>query len=228
VTLNAEDLAAVREFLGRYEPDKSRREQLLSSLKDYIDADSQLSLGGAEQQEYLKAGMLAPTNDFLRTEMELNRVFGWREWLAQHPDLDIHESFSMARFAILNFNTMPKALLVNYLGMTEVAAANLVAERRTNPFHSIDDFKLRSKLELSLNEEACRFLPGKEMRIRIWSKGGGQARLISLQLTPIGLLGPWLVDYEYSVESGEDNSEALAIRSTDIFSGPLGDELRGH
>jgi hypothetical protein len=77
---------------------------------------------------------------------------------------------------------------------------------------------------MNLNEEKYRFFPSSELRISLWNKGGGQAQVISLQLTPNGLYGPWLVNYEYSVQRGNDNNEPLAIRQTTLFGHTLGDD----
>jgi general secretion pathway protein K len=228
ISVNAPDLAALASLLERFETDSGTKTRLLAALQDYIDADDLISLSGAERLDYAAKNILPPTNDYLRSAPEINRVMGWQEWLTGLPEFDIQNWLSVARVGILNLNTMPKPLLMKYLGLSEPLTDQLIAERKTNPFRSGDDFILRTNLLLSLDEERLRFLPGNDMRLKIWNKGGSQARLISLQLTPNGLLGPWQVDYEYSVQSVENNNEALAIRQSNLFNPTLGDDRRGN
>ena len=228
IPINAPDPSVISHLLDRFEQDLGTKTRLISALQDYEDADDLLNLSGAEKLDYEAKNMLPPTNDFLRTPSELTRVMGWREWLAQHSEFDVANWLSSGRFGILNLNTMPKSLLMKYLGLPEQLAEQLIVERKTNPFRSVEDFVLRTNLILTLDEDRHRFLPGNELRLKIWNKGGGQARLISLQLTPNGLLGPWQVDYEYSVQSVENNNEALAIRQSTLFNSALGDGIREH
>jgi hypothetical protein len=178
-------------------------------------------LGGAESQDYLAQGTLPPPNDYLRAVPELLRVMGWSDWLKDHPQVNAQAWFSLGRFSVLNPNTMPKPLLMSYLQLSEPLADQLIQARRTDPFRSAEDFVLRTNLLLRLDEERFRFLPSNDLRLTIWNKRGGQARLISLQLTPNGLMGPWLVDYEHSAQIFDNNNEALAIRQSTLFNHPL-------
>lgn len=228
IAVNAPDVSVISNFMDRFEPDPGNRTRLISALQDYIDADDLLSLSGAEKLDYTAANMPSPTNDYLRTPLELSRVMGWRDWLVRHSEFDVQNWLSVGRFGVMNLNTMPKSLLMKYLGLSDQLTDQLIVERKTNPFRSVEDFVLRTNLLLSLDEDRYRFLPGNEMRLRIWNKGGGQARLISLQLTPNGLLGPWQVDYEYSVQSVENNNEALAIRQSTLFNTALGNDRSRH
>ncbi|GGY82526.1 hypothetical protein GCM10011613_29170 [Cellvibrio zantedeschiae] len=228
IPVSPPDLLVLSNFLDHFETDAGKKARLLSALRDYVDADDLISLSGAETQDYTAKKMLPPTNDFLRTAPEIKRVMGWQEWMEAHPEFDAQNWLSVGRFGILNLNTMPKDLLMKYLGLSEQLSDQLIVERKTNPFRSGEDFILRTNLLLTLDEDRLRFLPGNEIRLKIWNKGGSQARLISLQLTPNGLLGPWQVDYEYSVQSVENNNEALAIRQSNLFNPALGDDRRGH
>lgn len=228
IPLNAPDPTVISDFIARFEPDLGTKTRLISALQDYVDADELLNLSGAEKLDYVAKNKPAPTNDFLRTPSELERVMGWQEWLAAHPDLEVQNWLSIGRFSVMNLNTMPKSLLMKYLGLNEQLTDQLIVERKTNPFRSVEDFILRTNLILTLDEDRHRFLPSNELRLKIWNKGGGQAKLISLQLTPNGLMGPWQVDYEYSVQSVENNNEALAIRQSTLFNSALGDDITGH
>ena len=218
---NPMDLAAI---IDKYDPNPVVRTQLISRLQDYIDANELVSLSGAERDDYARQQLPLPTNDYLRSEAELFRVMGWSDWLDAHPQVDWQSWFSVRKDSVMNLNTMPKTLLTNYLGLSEELAEQLVQERKANPFRSVIDFALRTNLPIDLNEDKYRFFPSNELRISLWNKGGGQAQVISLQLTPNGLYGPWLVNYEYSVQRGNDNNEPLAIQQTTLFGHTLGDD----
>ncbi len=218
---NPMDLAAI---IDKYDPNPVVRTQLISRLQDYIDANELVSLSGAERGDYARQQLPLPTNDYLRSEAELFRVMGWGDWLDAHPQVDWQSWFSVRKDSVMNLNTMPKTLLTNYLGLSEELAEQLVQERKANPFRSVIDFALRTNLPMDLSEDKYRFFPSNELRISLWNKGGGQAQVISLQLTPNGLYGPWLVNYEYSVQRGNDNNEPLAIQQTTLFGHTLGDD----
>jgi hypothetical protein len=228
VSLNAQDQSVLSQYLSYFERDPGVKTRLLSALQDYIDANDFVALSGAEKWDYQQQGLAPPTNDFLRSEVELTSVMGWASWLKAHPDIDLINSFSTRRFTLMNLNVMPKQLLINYIGLAEPLAQQMVRERQTNPFRSVEDFGLRTNSIRILDEDLYRFFPGNEMRFKIWNGRGGQAKLISLQLTPNGLMGPWFVDYEYSVEPPENNNEPLAIRQSTLFHHSLDNDVRGH
>jgi len=224
ISLNATNLDDLAQLLRRFGADPLTESQLLSRLQDYTDADDLINISGAEQRDYAAKKLPLPTNDYLRTEAELTRVMGWAQWLDEHPEVELQNWFTIKRDSVLNLNVMPKSLLVKYLNLKPDLAELLMRERKTNPFNNIDDFILRTGLPLNLSEEKYRFFPSNEMRLKVWNQGGGQAQLISLQLTPNGLFGPWLVDYEYSVQRGNDNNEAIALWQTNLFDHTLGAE----
>jgi len=224
VSLNVRDYTFLSALIDSYEHDSGIKSRLLAALSDYIDEDDIISLGGAEKHDYLAKGMAEPANDFLRTVPELKKVMGWQNWLSLHPEIQLQNWFSLRRFSIMNLNAVPKSLLVPLFGVDGDMAEKVVKIRRTNPLRSIDEFGLLIGKGIPVDEEYFRYFPSNELSLRIWNKRGGQAQLISLQLTPNGLLGPWQVDYEYSVQSVDNNNEALAIRQSALFNHPLGDD----
>lgn len=224
LAINVPNPLEIAMIIDKYDSNRVTRAQLISRLQDYIDANNQVSLSGAERDDYARLKLPLPTNDYLRSEAELLRVMGWGEWLDNHPEVEWQTWFSARKDSVMNLNTMPKTLLMQYLGLSEELADQLVRERKTNPFRSVEDFTLRTTLPIDLGEDKYRFFPSSELRISLWNKGGGQAQVISLQLTPNGLYGPWLVNYEYSVHRGNDNNEPLAIQQTTLFGHTLGDD----
>ena len=223
--LNDEPLRQLLKHQGVGNIDLAR---LMASKADYIDSDDDERLSGAESLSYTAKNMYPPTNDFLRTPQELVRIMGWQEGMGNLPVTQLDKLFSTRRFALMNLNAMPKYLLVNYLGLSESTASLLYSERYSNPIRSAEDFLSRTNRQAMIDEDIFGYFPTENISLRFWPKGGGQAKLISLQLTPNGLLGPWLVDYEYSVEPPENNNEPLAIRQSNLFNTALGDDIRAH
>ncbi len=221
---NPLDLAAM---IGKFDSNPVNRSQMISRLQDYIDANEQVSLSGAEKEDYLRLGITPLTNDFLRSETELYRVLGWQQWLDAHPQFRWQEWLSVRRDSVMNLNTMPKSLLIGYVGLNEETANLLIQERVTNPFRTVADFVARTGLPMNMDEEKYRFFPSNEFRLSLWNRGG-QAEVISLQLTPNGIYGPWQINYQYSVQRVNENNPtsppALVLEQTRLFGHALGDK----
>lgn len=223
LSINAPGAIEVASLVDKYESSRAVRTQLISCLQDYVDANDLVSLVGAERWDYERMQLPLPPNDYLRSEAELLRVMGWREWLSAHPQIDWQSWFSVRKNPALNPNTVPKSLLVHYFGLPNQLADDLLAVRRKSAFQSLQDFASLTGLPMNLDEDQYRFFPSRELRISLWNNGGGQAQVISLQLTPNGLYGPWQVDYEYNIRRENDNNEPLAIWQTPLFGHTLGD-----
>ncbi|MDR7088704.1 type II secretion system protein GspK [Cellvibrio fibrivorans] len=228
LSLNSLDEAHLERFLKHQGATNTERARLMAAKADYIDVDDQERLSGAESSQYRARQMQIPPNDFLRTPAELVRIMGWREQMTNFSLSRYDDVFNARRFSLTNINAMPEYLMVKYLGLTESAASLLYSERQSNPVRTLSDFMLRTNYQTRIDEDTFGYFPSQEISLRFWSEGGGQARLISLQLTPNGLLGPWLVDYEYSVEPPEINNEPLAIRQSNLFNPTLDDVIREH
>lgn len=229
VDVNAPDLTNLELLLNQLEPNPVVRTRLINGLTDYIDSDDLINIGGAERQDYVAKGMTPPTNDYLRSPAELQNVYTWSEWLKSHPNVDYLRWFGFARSSVMNVNAMSKELLTLVIGLSPEDAERYIIERRTNPVAYVAELGGRYRIPVQPDfEERYRTFPSRLLRLSFWNKGGGQARTISLQLTPNGLLGPWQVDYEYSVQSVNNNNEPLAIRQSNLFKPTLGDDIRAH
>lgn len=224
VALNAPDNYDLQRLMANQEPSAQVNRQLLTALQDYIDANDTLSLAGAEKYEYARAGLRLPTNDYLRSEIELQRVYGWASWLNLNPQFKWQEWLSVRRYSMINPNSMPKSLVQAYFGVTEEMAAQMASERHKNPFLNLDDFFLRSGISEGLTDENTRFFFGTEFQICLWSLDEGQAELISLQLTPAGPYGPWQINYQYQAPINRRDHEPSVLQQTTLFGHTLGDD----
>lgn len=221
VSVNGKGLFDIARLLEHYEPEAAKRSRLLAALQDYIDANDLITLSGAEANDYIREQLPPPTNDLLRSEYELRRVYGWSDWLNKHPDFIASGWLDVRRSSTLNLNTMPKDLLGAYFGLGNDIVGEIVNSRRQQPFFSTGDFLGKANLIEPIDEHKFRFYPGDEFRLKVWVNGGGQAEVISLQLTPNGLYGPLLINHQYSVERDKSNDEAVALAQTRLFDGAL-------
>lgn len=226
IAINVPEPYDLANMIEKYDPNPVNRAQLISRLQDYMDANERVSLSGAEKEDYQRLGLEPLTNDFLRSETELYRVLGWQQWLDSHPQFHWQEWLSVRRDSVMNLNTMPKSLLIGYLGLNEETANLLVQERVTNPFRTVADFVARTGLPMNMDDDKYRFYASNEFRLSFWGRGG-QAEVISLQLTPNGIFGPWQINYQYSVqrvnENNESSSPAVALGQTSLFGHAMGD-----
>jgi general secretion pathway protein K len=195
--LNAEDKGGLADLLTHYATDEAHASRLLDALSDYVDANTLRRLNGAEADDYLDTGLPAPANYYLRTPAELSNVLGWREWLGEHPEVRLYDWFSVGRGASFNPNVAPEALLATLPGISAEDAARLVLARHADPFRSLADLSARSGVPLQVEEEQFRFFPSEFLRIRSWMAGAPRARTLEIQLTPLGMRGPWQVRSSY-------------------------------
>nr|WP_324257465.1 hypothetical protein [Cellvibrio fontiphilus] len=223
LSINIRSAAELSALLDKYESSNAIRTQLINRLQDYIDANDLISLAGAETSDYARQQLPLPSNDLLRSEVELLKVMGWGEWLRVNPEFNWQGWLSVRRSSALNLNAMPESLLIKYFGLSDEQAENVLTIRRRSAFQSPAEFAAVVRLPLNLDEDQYRFFPSRELRISLWNNGGGQAQVISLQLTPNGLYGPWQVDYEYNTQREIDTNEPLAIWQTPLFGHTLGD-----
>lgn len=200
--------------LESFENDRLERQSLLNRLSDYRDPDDFLRLNGAEKREYQQLGMKPPDNDYLRSPLELHNVLGWSNWLDQHQEFDYKRWCSIRILSSINPNTMPAALFRNFPGITAEIADRLLTVRTTEPFRSVSDLIRRSGGFLSMQEEYYIFLPSQRVRISLFNRDSRHVTVIALQFTPLGLLGPWHVGYQYVAE------QAIEIDESEVTQAP--------
>lgn len=222
LSLNSKDLTDIERLLTSLNVSPVNRTKLVDAILDYVDSDSDAHISGAESNDYRARSLSPPANDLLRTEQEITRVMGWAE-LLKAKQLSPEKLMSIRQFALFNLNAMPLEIYRFYLGLDESVAKHLIESRYTNPIRSYDDFILRTGALLPLDDERFRTLTSPELNLRFWPKGGSQAKVISLQLSPNGDFGPWLVDYEYSSASVDDTQQPLVLEQNSLLGDPLGD-----
>lgn len=224
VTLNSDAQGPLRALLASFGAEDAESVRLLDALADYRDRNSLSRVNGAEAEQYAAAGEPAPANRPLLTAAEIARVLGWREWLAAHRGLRVHDWLSVSTSPGFNPNVVPAELLARIVpGLDPAAATQLLDTRRTAPFRNLPDFNARFDQPLALEDDQLQFFPtANRLQLRLWRAGARQATLITLALTPQGREGPWQVRSIYRV-SQDSQDEAHEVASYLFGSGAPSD-----
>jgi hypothetical protein len=208
-------------LINAFESDGLRREALLHALYDYIDINDRAHLNGREAPAYRVAGLPLPTNDHLKSPAELHRVYGWSDWLREHPDFKASDWLGAGWGSRLNVNTMPEDLIPLVLPVTSVEAKAIVGQRRVKPFRGYSDFSLFLNNRVSLADNYYGFIPSDHFRIRIFSAKNHKMSTISVLFKPLSTSSPWEIDHRYQNERDFDIAEPARVVAAEYFSREL-------
>ena len=130
--LNAADEEMLRGFFSLgLDLDYALADRITQAILDWRDEDELPRLGGAEREEYLRAGAaILPANRPFTTVDELRHVLGVTPeiFAAARPHLILISS------GRINVNAAPEAVLMGLPGMTETAAREIVQLRAAGTF----------------------------------------------------------------------------------------------
>ncbi|MEM6485839.1 MAG: type II secretion system protein GspK [Pseudomonadota bacterium] len=194
---------------------------LSATLADYIDKDEQRRVGGAERFEYERYQLVPPANDFLRSDREIERIYGWTEWLTRNPSW--RDLLNMGFSSAFNINTAPPALLALLLDIELIEAQELVDHRRTSPFSSLKEVaKVLSRVD-RWQTQRFRFYADGSFKLQFWCAENSYTKSLGLQLTPQSLNGPEQIDYVYrgSGASAKSTPPAAIPSQTTLFADSL-------
>lgn len=189
--------------------------------RDYQDPDSLKRLDGAEDSEYLAAGLPPPTNLPLASPLEFRRILGWRDLLDRMDDEALAAMFTAERNIVLNVNTAPASVLSLLPGVDEEMAERVVALRRQAPFTSLVQVRQLMPIDLG-EEEVVTLFSNPSGNLILWDSRQGARRLVHWTLTPFDELGgPWRIDYEVTLPRGKQPDPGMAKPpATPIFPTP--------
>ena len=186
-------------------------ERIVPRVEDYIDADGDLTLNGAEHYEYRERGVPPPLDWIMASPLELGKVLGVDElltpaqWRRLWPLLTTRPAFGY------NFNTMPPDLLAALLGLDEQGIRGVLEEREKRSISRLGQIAMLSGRHLDIDEMEVRLLPSRFVRISVWREGDGSRILSGVALTPFGDSAPWRKDYRYS-ESMTTHGDSRTLR----------------
>lgn len=196
-------------------------ETLFNLLQDYQDPDDLYRLNSAERDEYERLARTPPSNRTLSTPMELRRVIGWDDALADTSDKDLNDSLTVVRSAQINVNTAPARVLQTLPGVDQAVAQRAVAARSLTPFVSLPGFYGLSGA-VPFNEDLLSLYPMASGTLKLWSPEGGAVKVLHWTLTPRDEGGrPWREDYEFILPGDEaaDQGTARPV-AAEVFAEP--------
>ena len=214
------------------EPETNR---LIDMLMDYVDEDDFTRLAGAEKPQYARLGRLPPSNLFLLTPFEGQRILGWDK-LDSIWEADMKEPlFTTCQSAGFNPNNAPpNALIANIRGMTRDKADKVIEQRNEKPFRSSREFAAAADLLITDEPFFYSFVPGSCVLVDMIDKTSGQHARFSLTLEPASQTRPWRVDYAIRIpaqyRAALDHLDPEAVfptpESIDLPTGPDGKPLK--
>lgn len=186
---------------------------LVNLLQDYQDEDDLHRLNSAERDGYRAKKRPPPSNRALVTPLELRRVVGWDEALADVPDGTLLDVVTTARAPQMNVNTAPLEALAALPGVDEGIARRVIDARNLKPFVSLADaYVVLGGVPVS--DDFLSLYPMDSGTLKMWSPRGGAVRVLHWTLTPFDRTGrPWREDYEFAL-SQDDRPDAGAVRTT--------------
>ena len=183
------------EYVGVAADDVKR---IVARVEDYVDADGDLTLNGAEDHDYRQHGMPPPLNWIMASPLELKKVLGVGElltpaqWRQLRPLLTVRPVFGY------NFNMMRPEILAALLGLDERGVQDVLEEREKQSISRLSRIAMLSGRHLDIDSMEVRELPSRFLRISVWHEGEASRILAGVALTPFGESVPWRKDYRYS------------------------------
>ncbi|MBO6564943.1 MAG: general secretion pathway protein GspK [Pseudomonadales bacterium] len=217
VGLNTKNHFHLDLLLSDYESDSLRKRSLLAALSDYIDKDNVARMSGQESGAYRVAGLTPPANEYLVTPMEIEKVYGWSEWLGEHPEFDVEKWLSSNWRTRVNLNSAPTDLLVRILPVKDADALSLNDRRSVKPFQGMSDVNQTLNLRAALDEDFYTFLPSEKVKLLIYSGKACRPVLIAVQFSPLSISSPWKVDYRYHRECTFSDREVARLSPKQYF-----------
>jgi hypothetical protein len=215
--VNLLDRAGLLRLIGSLGATAAERETLVDVLQDYIDTDNLRRLNGAEAQDYARAGLPPPRNDWLTTVRELGRVPAWRDRLDW---VQAMERLASTRLEIgLNPNLMPLAVLRLVQPHAHEGQLALFDKLRSvQPFQGSAAIAQATGL-VFLGDEFL-YLPSADQSITVWAQGLPRAQRLLVHLDPSQSVRPWGVSSFHLTQAPADARPGLRNSSSSSLVSP--------
>ncbi len=196
LNLNTVTAPNLRRVFATFDISEAASNRLIDTLLDYIDEDDFTRLAGAERAQYERLGLRPPSNGFLLTPFEAQRVLGWDQldalWKSdmQSPLLTTCQSTGF------NPNTSPPAVLTAVMrGLTQEKAEKVLLARSARPFRNVREFGAAADLLIVDEPFFYSFIASNCFIVDMIDKRSDQHVRFSLTLEPTSSTRPWRVDY---------------------------------
>ena len=195
---------------------------LMPRIRDYIDKDRILSLDGAEDFDYAKAGRPPPANWLLVTAMELNRVLGAEGLFDPEQWRRLRAMTTPRLLAAVNFNTMPPEVAAALLGTDLEDLGDFLSAREQESLARLDRIVELTGQYAKVDPEHVAVMPSVFVRMTTWWQHGGPRTVVGITLTPSSPIAPrvavpWRKEYRYSEPA--DHTGPLRQAATALLGG---------
>ncbi len=227
VNLNTVNLKFLKNMLDTLEVPETNHNALADALLDYRDEDNFRRLSGAEENTYIDLGLYPPSNSFLVTPLEAQRILGWTN-LSQLWDKHFERPIiTTCKSSGFNPNTAPKEALSTFIdGVSDTNSNILIALRKEVPLRNTRD--VGDSIGVILNEQPFffSFLPGRCFIVDLIKNNTGEHTRFSLTLLPRNASQPWQIDYVYKIPN-ETKKPFLSVNTEETFPSPEDIHRRG-
>ena len=200
ISLNTDNPALIALFKYHGLAD-ARLDLSLDRLRDYRDYDSLRRLNGAEKFDYEQLQIPPPSDDFLRSPNEYQRIAGWPDLLRDIGISNLPMWTTDIREPQLNFNTMPVDLVMKVADKP----LELLNARRVESFWNAEQIRSYLNQNVFWPDEQFRFFPNEKLRVQLWREGSLQRLIIGLELAPRDLRNPVHERYRYTIQTDADS-----------------------
>jgi hypothetical protein len=196
INLNSAGQVYTQRLLSLFDVPETLRNQLPDTLADWMDDDDLTRLAGAEKNDYERLQRHPPSNARLMTPLEVQSVLGWDRvpqiWQA---DLDT-PLFTTCAIAGFNPNTASETALLTYVvGITKESVAQVLEQRRKEPFRATRDFMDAAGVTLPNEAFFLSLIPGGCVVVELTNTVTNERTRFSLSVLRVIQGQPWQVDY---------------------------------
>lgn len=190
--------------------------RVLPKIRDYIDLNQSMVLGGAEREDYARRGRPPPANFLMAGPMELQKVLGISELISPEQWRSLRPLLTPRPIIGYNFNLMRPEILAGLLEVDASRLANLLEERERSSVHRLSHVFVLTGRRPNINFDLVRMLPSRHLRISAWPAKGGRRTVRGIILTPAGE-APWRTEYRYSEHAVDEGASAARQAATPLF-----------
>lgn len=183
---------------------------LFDKLQDYMDKDDFNRLNGAERNDYFEKELAPPTNNFLKTQGEVNNILDWNKYTNLLWEGNIWNNLiTTVSTNIPNINTAPKENLQIIFNISDFYAQTIIDRRNIIPFFNEVDVKNTIGFFQEIDPMDMHYFPSSKLRLHIWHKHSAFAYIIGLELSPYSDANrPWIITSIYRTSSNEFNNKS--------------------
>lgn len=220
VNLNTISQRFLKRLFEMLEISNVNHNTLIDTLLDYRDEDNLTRLSGAEKNSYSQLGLYPPSNNFLVTPWEAQRIVGWSKLSKLWKIHNQKSLLTTCKSSGFNPNTASAEALSTFIDGVTIDNANMLIEyRERQPFRNSRN--IGDALGIILEDQPFffSFLPGRCFIVDLIKQNSGEHTRFSLTLLPRNTTQPWQIDYVYKIPK-KNKKPSLSINTEETFPSP--------